>query len=171
MCVWLGAFVCFFALTCMYVYMWKFGKVGYLAICVWWGATACVHAPSSAGCVYSGTPSRVRSAGSKWWIFMGLFPVFQPCPFLYALHCLFKTTMQGNLSCRALENGRAEKLYTRGQNTLMHTHTHSPPPQHHVVLNDLWPVHYASERTNAFDRVLKLAQGQEWHPFQCHLLF
>ena len=116
-------------------------------------------------CLCVQPPSSGRSLRSKWWIFIGLFPVFQPCPFLCALHCLSKTTMQGNLSCGAMQNGPAEKLNTRGEHTHTHTHTHTHSHTHTkhthtfsfflslshththtplcpVVLNDLWPVHY-----------------------------
>ncbi len=128
-------------------------------------------------CVSAQPPSSGRSLGSKWWIFIGLFPVFQPCPFLCALHCLSKTTMQGNLSCGALQNGPAEKLNTRGEHTHTHTkHTHtfsfSLTRTHPSVLLSwmicgLSIIH--SEGTNAFGQFLKVKP--EWQPSMRAIVF
>lgn len=112
-------------------------------------------------------PNSGRSAGSKWWIFIGLFPVFQPCPFLCALHCLSKTTIEGNLSCGALQNGPAEKLNTsRGLKVGGNTHTHRHNiPLHPVVLDDLWPVYYPFQRDKCFMPVCEGEAGMAAHAF------
>lgn len=143
-------------------------KLGWVAKCVL--VHLCVYAWVKRG--KKKKPSSWRSQGSKWWIFIGLFLVFQPCPFLCALHCLSKTTMQGNLSCGALQNGPAEKLNTRGEHTHTHTkHTHTLSfslTQPSVLLSRMiCGLSIINSRgTNAFGGFLKVKP--EWQPSLCH---
>lgn len=136
--------------------IWKVKQKSWLFRCYEMWAHCMLIALRVCVCVCVEPPAAGRSKGSKWWIFMGLFLVFQACPILLALHCLSMTPKLANLSCRALENGPVWDLHTRGN-----THTHHLTGFPHLPLlswDDLWPVYSALARPNMLFHDHQLAE-------------